>query len=56
MINDVFADRADHIYIAIPMHNLIEYKDYYSDTSAATQFKKDQVSNNNADLAIDNSQ
>ena len=52
----MFADRADHIYIAMPMHNLIEYKDNYSDTSAATQFKRDEVPNNNADLAIDNSQ
>ena len=56
VINDVFADRADHIYIAMPMHNLIEYKDNYSDTSAATQFKRDEIPNNNADLAIDNSQ
>ena len=32
-INDVFADEANHIYIAMPMYNLIEYSDNYSDTS-----------------------
>ena len=32
-INDVFIDEANHIYIAMPMYNLIEYSDNYSDTS-----------------------
>ena len=32
VINDVFVDRAEHIYIAIPMYNLMEYSDNYSDT------------------------
>ena len=32
-INDVFTDKANHIYIAIPMYNLNEYNDNYSDTS-----------------------
>ena len=32
-INDVFVDEAHHIYIAMPMYNLIEYSDNYSDTS-----------------------
>ena len=31
-INDVFVDEANHIYIAMPMYNLIEYSDNYSDT------------------------
>ena len=31
-INDVFADEANHIYIAMPMYNLIEYNDNYSGT------------------------
>ena len=26
-INDVFADEANHIYIAMPMYNLIKYSD-----------------------------
>ena len=28
-ISDVFIDEANHIYIAIPMYNLIEYSDIY---------------------------
>ena len=57
MINDVFVDRADHIYIAMPMYNLIEYSDNYSDTSGSLwQFKKDDVPVNDANLTIDNSQ
>ena len=56
-INDVFVDEANHIYLAMPMYNLIEYSDSYSDTSGSLwQFKRDEVPANNADLAIDNSQ
>ena len=33
VINDVFVDKADHIYIAMLKCNLIEYSDNYSDTS-----------------------
>ena len=32
-INDVFVDEANHIYTAMPMYNLIEYSDNYSDIS-----------------------
>ena len=32
-INDAFVDEGNHIYIAMPMYNLIEYIDNYSDTS-----------------------
>ena len=54
-INDIFADEASHIYIAMPMYNLIEYSDNYSDTSGHLwQFKRDKVAAN-ADLSIDNS-
>ena len=56
-INDIFVDEANHIYIAMPMYNLIEYSDNYSDTSGSLwQFKRDEVPANNADLTIDNSQ
>ena len=56
-INDIFVDEANHIYIAMPMYNLIEYSDNYSDTSGSLwQFKRDEVPANNADLIIDNSQ
>ena len=55
-INDVFVDEANHIYIAMPMYNLIEYSDNYSDTSGSLwQFKRDEVPANNADLIINNS-
>ena len=55
-INDVFVDKANHIYIAMPMYNLIEYSGNYSDTSGSLwQFKRDEVPTNNADLNIDNS-
>ena len=54
-INDAFVDEANHIYIAMPMYNLIEYSDNYSDTSGHLwQFKRDKVAAN-ADLSIDNS-
>ena len=54
---NVVIDDANHIYIAVPMYNLIEYSGNYSDTSGSLwQFKRDKVPNNNAGLTIDNSQ
>ena len=32
-INYIFVDEANHIYIAIPMYNVVEYSDNYSDIS-----------------------
>ena len=56
-INDIFVDEGNHIYIAMSMYNLIEYSDNYSDTSGSLwQFKRDEVTDKNADLTIDNSQ
>ena len=56
-INDIFVDEANHIYIAMPMYKLIEYSDNYSDTSGSLwQFKRDEVTDKNADLTTDNSQ
>ena len=56
-INDIFVDEANHIYIAMPMYNLIEYSDNYSDTSGSLwQFKRDEVPTNNVDLNVDNSE
>ena len=41
----------------MPMYNLIEYSDNYSDTSGSLwQFKRDEAPANNADLSINNSQ
>ena len=34
-INDTFIDEAEHINVAMPMHNLIEYSDNCSDTSGS---------------------
>ena len=56
-INDTLVDKGNHIYIAIPMYNFIEYSDNYLDTSGRLwQFKRDEVPADNADLNINNSQ
>ena len=53
-INETFVDDADFINIAMPMYNLIEYSDNYSDTSGNLwQFKRDEIINN-ADVTNDN--
>ena len=45
-INDTFVDYANFINIAMPMYNLIEYTDNYSDTSGSLWgFKRDEVAN-----------
>ena len=42
-----------NINIAMPMYNLIEYSDDYSDTSGSLwQFKRDEIEEN-VDLAVD---
>ena len=46
-INDTFVDYADFINITMPMYNLIEYSDNYSDTSGRLWgFKRHEVVNN----------
>ena len=41
-INDTFIDEAEHTNIAMPMYNLIEYSNNYSDTSGnLSGFKRD---------------
>ena len=53
-INETFIDQAEYINIAMPMYNLIEYSDNYSDTSGSLwQFKRDEIINN-ADVTNDN--
>ena len=53
-INDTFVDYANFINITMPMYNLIEYSDNYSDTSGSLwQFKRDEITNN-ADVNNDN--
>ena len=52
-INDTFVDYADFINIAMPMYNVIEYSDNYSDTSGSLwNFKRDGIINN-ADVTND---
>ena len=52
-INETFVDDAEHINIAMPMYNLIEYSDNYSDTSGSLwNFKRDEIINN-ADVTND---
>ena len=51
-INETFIDEAEHINIAMPMYNLIEYSDNYSDTSGSLwQFKRDEIED--VDLTVD---
>ena len=46
-INDAFVDYTDFINIAMPMYNLSEYSDNYSDTSGSSWgFKRDDITNN----------
>ena len=46
-INETFVDEADFINITMPMYNLIEYSDNYSDTSGCLwNFKRDEITNN----------
>ena len=59
-INATFIDKVEHINVAMPMYNMIEYSDNYSDTSGSLwQFKRDeQLKENNgnlSDVSTDNS-
>ena len=53
-INETFVHETDFINIAMPVYNLIEYSDNYSDTAGSLwQFKRDEIINN-ADVTNDN--
>ena len=53
-INETFVDEADFINITMPMYNLIEYSDNFSDTSGSLwNFKRDEIINN-ANVTNDN--
>ena len=59
-INETFADEAKHINITMPMYNLIEYRDNYSDTFGSLgQFKWDEqpkeYNGEISDVSADNS-
>ena len=52
-INDVFVDKAGHIYSTMSMYNMIECSDNYSDTSESLwQFKRDELPKTDADLTV----
>ena len=52
-INETFIDEATHINITMPMYNLIEYSDNYSNNSGSLwHFKRDEITNN-ADVTND---
>ena len=54
-INETFIDEADHINITMPMYNLIEYSNNYSDASGSLwQFERDELIGN-INLTNDNS-
>ena len=54
-INETFVGDAQHINIAMPMYNLNEYSDNYSDISGSLwQFKRDEIERD-VDLTADNS-
>ena len=52
-INETFVDEAKHINITMPMYNLTEYSDNYSDTSGSLcQFRRDeQPKENNGEIS-----
>ena len=49
----MFIDEANHIYIAMPLYNLMEYNDNYLDTLGSLwQFKRDEVPAVNDELSL----
>ena len=55
-INEEHVETAKHLDIIAPMYNLIEYSDNYQDSSATLyQFKRDEASDDNVDITINNS-
>ena len=53
-INEFFVDNAEHINIAMPMFNLAEHSDNYSDTSCSLwQFKRDEIGGDD-NFTVDN--
>ena len=53
-INGTFIDNAEHINIAMPMYNLIKYRDNHSDTLGnLSQFKRNEGDKGNVYLNVD---
>ena len=52
-INDEHVDDANDLDIVMPMYNLVEYSDNYSDTSGSLgQFKRDEQNINNGNIPV----
>ena len=50
-INETFVDEGDIINITMPMYNLIEYSDNYSNTSGSLrQFRRDEIEVDDDDI------
>ena len=55
-MNNVFVDSAENLDTAMPIYNLIEYKDNYSDASGNLWlFKRDETLANKDNVTIDSS-
>ena len=53
--NAIFVDEANFINITMPIYNLMEYSNNYSDTSGSLwQFKRDEIENNANNLTFAN--
>ena len=51
-INDEHIEKTEDLDVVMPMYNLLEYSDNYQDsTGSLYQFKRDEPSDNNADVA-----
>ena len=54
-INETFVDKTEHINVAMPMYNLIECSNNYSDTSGSLwQFKRNELNFNDINTALIN--
>ena len=54
-INKTFVNKTEHINIVMPLYNLTEYSDNYSDTSVSLwQFKRDELKVDNINTALTN--
>ena len=55
-INDEYLETAENLDIIMPMYNLLEYSDNYSDSSGSLyQFKRDEPPSDNIDVSVDTS-
>ena len=51
-INKTFVEKTEHINIAMPMYNLIEYSNYSDTSGSLWQFKRDEIEED-SNLTVD---